>query len=56
MRRTTLLALVLAAALGVTAWADVISPGEMALRSGLLPAVLVIAAAVVTALVLRRRK
>ena len=56
MRRTLLLTLALAAALGVTAQADVIGPGELLVRSGVLPAVLVIAAAVVTALILRRRK
>ena len=56
MRRTILLALTLAAALGVTAQADVIGPGEALVRSGVLPAVLVLAAAVVTALILRRRR
>lgn len=56
MKRLFVLALALAAALGVTAWADVIGPVELAARSGILPAVLVIAVAVITALILRRRK
>ena len=56
MKRTFLLTVVLAALLSATACADVIGPGEMRARSGALPAVLVIAAAVVTALILRRKK
>lgn len=56
MKRTLLLTLALAALLSVTALADVISPGEALVHSGILPAVLVIAAAVVTAVILRRRK
>lgn len=56
MRRTLFLVLALALALGATAYADVIGPGEALLRSGALPAVLVIAAVVITALVLRRRR
>jgi hypothetical protein len=56
MKRTFLLTIVLAALLSATACADIIGPGEMLVRSGALPAVLVIAAAVVTALILRRKK
>ena len=54
MKRTFLLILALAALLKY--YADIIGPGEMLVRSGALPAVLVIAAAVVTALILRRKK
>ena len=42
MKRLVLL-FVLVLALAVPAWADVISPGEMLVQSGILPAVLVIA-------------
>ena len=56
MKRTFLLTFALAALLSATAYADIIGPGEMLARSGALPAVLVIAAAVVTALILRRKK
>ncbi len=56
MKRAFLLILALAALLSATAYADIIGPGEMLVRSGALPAVLVIAAAVVTALILRRKK
>lgn len=56
MKRTLFLTLALAAALCATAYADVIGPGEALVRSGVLPAVLVIAAAVITAVILRRRK
>lgn len=40
----------------VPAYADVIGPGEMLARSGVLPAVLVIAVVVVTAIVVRKKK
>ena len=51
-----LLAVVVAASLGVNAWADVVSPGEMLVQSGILPAVLVIAVVVVTAIILRKKR
>ena len=51
-----LLAVVVAASLGVNAWADVVSPGEMLVQSGILPAVLVIAVVVVTAIIVRKNK
>ena len=51
-----LLAVVVAASLGVNAWADVVSPGEMLVQSGILPAVLVIAVVVVTAIILRKNR
>ena len=46
----------LAALLAVPAWADVISPGEMLVQSGVLPALLVIAVVVVTAIIVRKNK
>ena len=51
-----LLAVVVAASLGVNAWADVVSPGEMLVQSGILPAVLVIAVVVVTAIIVRKNR
>ena len=51
-----LLAVVVAASLGVNAWADVVSPGEMLVQSGIVPAVLVIAVVVVTAIILRKKR
>ena len=51
-----LLAVFVAASLGVNAWADVVSPGEMLVQSGILPAVLVIAVVVVTAIILRKKR
>ena len=55
MKRLVLL-FVLVLALAVPAWADVISPGEMLVQSGILPAVLVIAVVVVTAIIVRKKK
>lgn len=55
MKRLVLL-FALAALLAVPAWADVISPGEMLVQSGVLPAVLVIAVVVVTAIIVRKNK
>ena len=51
-----LLAVVVAASLGVNAWADVVSPGEALVQSGILPAVLVIAVVVVTAIIVRKNR
>ena len=51
-----LLAVVVAASLGVNAWADVVSPGEMLVQSGILPAVLVIAVVVVTVIIVRKNR
>ena len=51
-----LLAVLAAVSLSVNAWADVISPGEALVQSGILPAVLVIAAVVVTAIVVRKKR
>ena len=55
MKRLVLL-IALAALLAVPAWADVISPGEMLVQSGVLPVVLVIAVVVVTAIIVRKNK
>ena len=55
MKRLVLL-FVLATVLAVPAWADVISPGEMLVQSGVLPALLVIAVVVVTAIIVRKNK
>ena len=55
MKRLVLL-FALAALLAVPACADVISPGEMLVQSGVLPAVLVIAVVVVTAIIVRKNK
>ena len=55
MKRLVLL-FVLATVLAVPAWADVISPGEMLVQSGVLPAVLVIAVVAITAIVVRKKK
>ena len=55
MKRLVLL-FVLVLALAVPAWADVISPGEMLVQSGVLPALLVIAVVVVTAIIVRKNK
>ena len=55
MKRLVLL-FALAALLAVPAWADVISPGEMLVQSGVLPVVLVIAVVVVTAIIVRKNK
>ena len=55
MKRLLLL-FALAALLAVPAWADVISPGEMLVQSGVLPALLVIAVVVVTAIIVRKNK
>ncbi len=55
MKRLVLL-FALAALLAVPAWADVISPGEMLVQSGVLPALLVIAVVVVTAIIVRKNK
>lgn len=55
MKRLVLL-FVLATVLAVPAWADVISPGEMLVQSGILPAVLVIAAVIVTAVIVRKKR
>ena len=55
MKRLVLL-FVLATVLAVPAWADVISPGEMLVQSGVLPVVLVIAVVVVTAIIVRKNK
>ena len=51
-----LLAVLAAMSLSVNAWADVISPGEALVQSGILPAVLVIAVVVVTAIILRKKR
>ena len=51
-----LLAVFVAASLSVNAWADVVSPGEALVQSGILPAVLVIAAVIVTAAVVRKKR
>ena len=51
-----LVAVLAAASLSVNAWADVISPGEALVQSGILPAVLVIAVVVVTAIILRKKR
>ena len=51
-----LLAVLAAMSLSVNAWADVISPGEALVQSGILPAVLVIAAVVVTAIIVRKKR
>ena len=51
-----LLTVFVAASLSVNAWADVISPGEALVQSGILPAVLVIAAVVVTAVIVRKKR
>ena len=55
MKRLVLL-FALAALLAVPGWADVISPGEMLVQSGVLPVVLVIAVVVVTAIIVRKNK
>ena len=51
-----LLAVLAAASLSVNAWADVISPGEALVQSGILPAVLVIAVVVVTVIIVRKNR
>ena len=51
-----LLAVLAAMSLSVNAWADVISPGEALVQSGILPAVLVIAVVIVTAIILRKKR
>ena len=51
-----LLAVLAAMSLSINAWADVISPGEALVQSGILPAVLVIAAVVVTAIIVRKNR
>ena len=51
-----LLAVLAAMSLSVNAWADVISPGEALVQSGILPAVLVIAAVVVTVIIVRKNR
>ena len=51
-----LLAALAAASLSVNAWADVISPGEALVQSGILPAVLVIAVVIVTAIIVRKKR
>ena len=51
-----LLAVLAAMSLSVNAWADVISPGEALVQSGILPAVLVIAAVIVTAIIVRKKR
>ena len=51
-----LLAALAAVSLSVNAWADVISPGEALVQSGILPAVLVIAVVVVTAIIVRKNR
>ena len=51
-----LLAVLAAMSLSVNAWADVISPGEALVQSGILPAVLVIAAVVMTAIIVRKKR
>lgn len=51
-----LLAVLAATSLSVNAWADVISPGEALVQSGILPAVLVIAAVIVTAVIVRKKR
>ena len=51
-----LLAVLAAMSLSVNAWADVISPGEALVQSGILPAVLVIAVVIVTAIIVRKKR
>ena len=51
-----LLAVLAATSLSVNAWADVISPGEALVQSGILPAVLVIAVVIVTAIIVRKKR
>ena len=51
-----LLAVLAAVSLSVNAWADVISPGEALVQSGILPAVLVIAVVIVTAIIVRKKR
>ena len=51
-----LVAVLGAAPLSVNAWADVISPGEALVQSGILPAVLVIAVVIVTAVIVRKKR
>ena len=51
-----LVAVLAAASLSVNAWADVISPGEALVQSGILPAVLVIAVVIVTAVIVRKKR
>ena len=51
-----LLAVLAAMSLSVNAWADVSSPGEALVQSGILPAVLVIAAVVVTAIIVGKKR
>ena len=51
-----LLAVLAAMSLSVNAWADVISPGEALVQSGILPAVLVIGVVIVTAVIVRKKR
>ena len=51
-----LLAVLAAMSLSVNAWGDVISPGEALVQSGILPAVLVIAVVIVTAVIVRKKR
>ena len=51
-----LLVVLAAMSLSVNAWADVISPGEALVQSGILPAALVIAVVIVTAIIVRKKR